>query len=174
MRAPAARSSLLDMRKSARSKSAHRSPPAAPEPRPPRLVRPHVGIPGPVFPEDAIPNRRMSSSSGTRAASSIGSPISRPARPTGWLEGFDPASSNLAAFFDLDGQADATLFRVDRDGGATASCQWRCPGGERGLGRQPGGQPRSAPLDRVLADFYVFCAAPDDRVALRLYAAHDP
>ena len=33
------------------------------------------------------------------------------------LEGFDPASSNLAAFFDLDGQADGTLFRVDSDGG---------------------------------------------------------
>jgi len=33
------------------------------------------------------------------------------------LEGFDPAASDLAAFFDLDGQADGTLFRVDRDGG---------------------------------------------------------
>jgi hypothetical protein len=33
------------------------------------------------------------------------------------LEGFDPASSNLAAFFDLDGQADGTLSRVDGNGG---------------------------------------------------------
>jgi hypothetical protein len=76
----------------------------------------------------------------------------RPAFAADVLEDFDPATSNLTAFFDLDGQADGTLFRVDSDGGGDGFVPVALlQGGERDLDRRSGGQPRSEPLDRVLA-----------------------